>query len=199
MSLSKSCVCSGFYDNDARVFCDLTCLCVFMCSHKLAEVFDSLGYPAIDAIPSLDIGSSPGGWTKLLAERTVRCVSVDPGQLDPTVTALQNVEYLQAKAEDVFDYIRAQGPYGVICCDANDTDACRLVLPVLDLLAPGGLLVLTIKAPNKFVNREQVQKVCGPLEAAACKHWDETFDSMTVYWLLANTDRERVLVARRKK
>jgi hypothetical protein len=36
-----------------------------------------------------------------------------------------------------------------ICCDANDSEASRLVLPVLDLLLPGGLLVLTVKVRRR--------------------------------------------------
>lgn len=127
-------------------------------------------------------------------------MSVDPGKLDPIVTAMKNVEYFPAKAEDVVGALRARGPYSVIACDANDTGASRLVLPVLDLLLPGGLLVLTIKAPNKFVNRAQIQAVCDPLEKALPTGSDgnSAWESINVHWLLANTDRERVVVARRR-
>ena len=48
---------------------------------------------------ALDIGASPGGWTKVLAEHATEVVAVDPGMLDPSVTALPNVRHLVMRSE----------------------------------------------------------------------------------------------------
>ena len=67
----------------------------------------------------------------------------------------------QTKVELVVDEIRAAGPYGIVCCDANvdAVDALPLVGPALPLLATGGILVLTVKCPTKYVTRESLQQL----------------------------------------
>jgi len=58
-------------------------------------------------IIAVDCGSSPGGWTKYLTEQTIydEVFSIDPGEMDESVTALANVHHLRMKALDALPKI----------------------------------------------------------------------------------------------
>jgi hypothetical protein len=105
----------------------------------------------------------------------------------------------QTKVELVVDEIRAAGPYGIVCCDANvdAVDALPLVGPALPLLVTGGILVLTVKCPTKYVTRESLQQLEEGLRESlrAGDGPERTWRDMAVHWLLANTENERTMVA----
>ncbi|MEO5335999.1 MAG: hypothetical protein H7841_03750 [Magnetospirillum sp. WYHS-4] len=63
----------------------------------------------------LDLGSSPGGWTWVLAKLGARVVSLDKAPLDPAVAALPGVEYRRESAF-ALDPL-ALGPVDWLCCD----------------------------------------------------------------------------------
>ena len=86
-------------------------------------------------------------------------------------------------------------PATLLTCDANEPPAAAAscILPLLPLLAPGALVVLTLKLrfPGKekdFATRAAMEKL-GPAGL-------ELIDSS---WLMANTMCERTLLLRRKK
>lgn len=65
---------------------------------KLWEVFTRFErQPGPDQV-CLDLGSSPGGWTYVLAKLGASVISVDKAALHPSVVALRNVRYLQQSA-----------------------------------------------------------------------------------------------------
>jgi 23S rRNA (cytidine2498-2'-O)-methyltransferase len=49
---------------------------------------------------ALDLGAAPGGWTKVLLERGLKVVAVDPVQLAPVLQADKNVEYYSGRAHE---------------------------------------------------------------------------------------------------
>lgn len=63
----------------------------------------------------LDLGSSPGGWTWVLAGLGAKVVSVDKAALDPAIAALPNVEVRRESAFGL-DPV-AFGPVDWLCCD----------------------------------------------------------------------------------
>jgi len=104
---------------------------------KLWEALTVLGtYPKPGEL-CLDLGSSPGGWTWVLARLGARVISVDKAPLDPRVSALPGVEMRQESAFALDP--RALGPIDwlfsdVVCYPARlfrlverwlDADACR--------------------------------------------------------------------------
>ncbi len=56
---------------------------------------------------AFDCGSSPGGWTKYLVEKEgcAKVYSCDPGLLDPSVSALDQVMHLNMRGDDAMDWI----------------------------------------------------------------------------------------------
>ena len=65
---------------------------------KLWEALTSAGRLPQPGERCLDLGSSPGGWTWVLAGLGAQVVSVDKAPLDPAVAGLPNVEFRQASA-----------------------------------------------------------------------------------------------------
>jgi 23S rRNA (cytidine2498-2'-O)-methyltransferase len=60
---------------------------------KLWEALTLLGQRPQPGELCLDLGSSPGGWTWVLAQLGARVISIDKAPLSPQVAALPNVEY----------------------------------------------------------------------------------------------------------
>jgi 23S rRNA (cytidine2498-2'-O)-methyltransferase len=65
---------------------------------KLWEAFTLLGCRPQPGETCLDLGSSPGGWTYVLAQLGARVTSVDKAPLAPQVLRLPNVKFLQQSA-----------------------------------------------------------------------------------------------------
>lgn len=62
---------------------------------KLWETFTLLGEGPAPGQVCVDLGSSPGGWTWVLARMGARVLSVDKAPLDPRVSALPGVDFRQ--------------------------------------------------------------------------------------------------------
>jgi 23S rRNA (cytidine2498-2'-O)-methyltransferase len=65
---------------------------------KLWEALTLLGAHPRPGELCLDLGSSPGGWTWVLAKLRARVISVDKAPLDPAVAAMPGVEVRQESA-----------------------------------------------------------------------------------------------------
>jgi 23S rRNA (cytidine2498-2'-O)-methyltransferase len=65
---------------------------------KLWEAFTVTGVKPLPGDTCLDLGSSPGGWTWVLAGLGARVISVDKAPLDPRIAAMANVEVRQESA-----------------------------------------------------------------------------------------------------
>jgi len=110
---------------------------------------------------ALDLGSAPGGWARVLAERCAEVVAVDPAELDERVGTLPNVVHARQRAEDYC--AEARGPFDLLTCDMNveSSFAGDMLCRYAPLLAEGGEAILTIK----FWSRHRRQHVLGALEA----------------------------------
>ncbi len=65
---------------------------------KLWEAFTLLGVMPMKDELCLDLGSSPGGWTWVLAGLGARVISVDKAPLDPRIAVMPGVEYRSESA-----------------------------------------------------------------------------------------------------
>eukprot|EP00092_Neocalanus_flemingeri_P001968 GFUD01002100.1.p1 GENE.GFUD01002100.1~~GFUD01002100.1.p1 ORF type:complete len:384 (+),score=100.73 GFUD01002100.1:129-1280(+) len=185
---------------------------------KIAEAMQLLSEEEInclfkDHLLAVDVGAAPGGWTGFLAKQAkeVSVISIDPAELDPAVANLDNVLHLQHKAEVVSDgaILGRSGEklvgslwrakFRLLVCDANMDirDTLRdLVLPLSNLLSPGGILIVTIKLGR----RVGVEGVSRKVESAHQLLVEGGFkeDSIRVDWLFGNSKNERTISAVKK-
>jgi 23S rRNA (cytidine2498-2'-O)-methyltransferase len=110
---------------------------------ELLKVFD-LRLPASAA---LDLGASPGGWTRVLRRHGLSVWAVDPADLDPRVAADPGVRHLRTTAGH---FLRAADRRQVFDVLVNDMRmvadrSCGLMIEAAQRLKPGGLAVVTLK------------------------------------------------------
>ncbi len=98
---------------------------------------------------ALDLGASPGGWTRILREREQYVTAVDPGSLHPSLAADRGVRHLRMTAEayladdpDMFDAI-------VNDMRMDGRDSARLMVQAADCLYPHGVALMTVKLPER--------------------------------------------------
>jgi len=123
---------------------------------KLKEAFDLFGISG-PFRATLDIGSSPGGWTKVLSTMSRVTASVDPGILHPAVLNAPGVVHIQKKLEDAIDELKPISPFDLIVCDINapftNISEFESTLGILRMATPLltdiGSFVLTLKMVSK--------------------------------------------------
>ena len=96
----------------------------------------------------LDLGASPGGWTRLLRRAGLEVAAVDPGDLDSRIAADPGVRHVRATAQE---YRCRPGEFGVIVNDMrmDARDSARLMLDYAPCLAPDGIAIMTLKLPHR--------------------------------------------------
>jgi len=115
---------------------------------KLLEAFEVFGVQLPPRGVALDLGASPGGWTRILRGRGQYVTAVDPGALDERVIADGGVRHKRMTAEaylhedpDQFDLI-----VNDMRMDARDS--ARLMVAYAPLLYPHGAVIMTLKLPE---------------------------------------------------
>jgi 23S rRNA (cytidine2498-2'-O)-methyltransferase len=115
---------------------------------KLLEAFEVFGVQLPSHGVALDLGASPGGWTRILRGRGQYVTAVDPGALDNRVAADPGVRHKHMTAEvylhdepDQFDLI-----VNDMRMDARDS--ARLMVAYARLLYPHGAAIMTLKLPE---------------------------------------------------
>ncbi|MGH8902248.1 MAG: SAM-dependent methyltransferase [Egibacteraceae bacterium] len=109
---------------------------------ELFKVFD-LRLPAGGR--ALDLGASPGGWTRVLRRRGFTVWAVDPAELSPRLTADPKVHHMPTTAGN---FLAETGlTFDVVVNDMRMTPArsCEVMLDAAHRLEPGGLAVMTLK------------------------------------------------------
>jgi 23S rRNA (cytidine2498-2'-O)-methyltransferase len=122
---------------------------------KLLEAIEVFGLSLPTEGLALDLGAAPGGWTRLLLDRGLRVIAVDPAALDRRVAARAGVTQIRMTAERyrpsapacrvlVNDMrLRAEASVGIMASYA-------------DRLQPGGIAVMTLKLPERGVTSRAV-------------------------------------------
>ena len=96
--------------------------------YKMQEVleihFPTAGWilPTHKELVAVDVGASPGGWTQYLSPLCAAVVSIDPGQLHPSVLALPNVTHVPHLAESPVTRQALEAlsqPVSLCVCDVN--------------------------------------------------------------------------------
>lgn len=114
---------------------------------KLLEAVSVFGLELPTAGRALDIGASPGGWTRVLAARGLRVDAVDPGELDRRLRSNRLVTHHRKRIQE---YLPGPKPFAAIVNDMkmDARDSIEIMLGFASRLAPDGVAVMTLKMPK---------------------------------------------------
>jgi 23S rRNA (cytidine2498-2'-O)-methyltransferase len=114
---------------------------------KLLEAMTLFGIEYKNGQRALDLGSSPGGWTRVLAEKGYAVTSVDKAPLNPDVLKLKGVNFIKKDAQF---YRCDKDSFDLLTCDINrdPIQTSRTIAAISPGLKPGSPLILTIKFPG---------------------------------------------------
>jgi len=127
---------------------------------KLLEVIDILNLDLSNFDKAIDLGSAPGGWTKVLADSVKEVHSVDPANLDKKVKERQNVKHFNMTTQkylEKFDYSN----FDIITNDMkmDPKESVQIILDFYDRLKVGGFVVMTFKLPKNFTYKSILQNI----------------------------------------
>ena len=96
---------------------------------------------------ALDMGAAPGGWTRVLRQRGLRVIAVDPADLDGRLRRDTGVVHIRKKIEE---YRPGTQQFAVLLNDLrmDALDSVEVMLRLRDNLRPDGLGLMTLKLPQ---------------------------------------------------
>ncbi len=116
---------------------------------KLEELFQLFPLELPAKGQAVDLGASPGGWTRILRQRGMTVWAVDPGDLHPRVAADSGVHHARTTAGEFF---RSTGKTFDLAVNDMRMDPLRTSEVMIDAarhLRPGGLAIVTLKTGNR--------------------------------------------------
>ncbi len=115
---------------------------------KLLEAFSVFGLHLPSSGVALDLGAAPGGWTRVLRQRGMRVVAVDPGDLDARFRHDSGTTHVRKKAEEYLPAVKARYDLLVNDMRMDALDSAEIMLRASDCLLPGAVALLTLKLPQ---------------------------------------------------
>ncbi|MCO1577280.1 cell division protein FtsJ [Crossiella sp. SN42] len=112
---------------------------------KLEELFKLVDLPLPQGGAAVDLGASPGGWTRILRERGLEVWAVDPGDLDPSLLADPLVHHERTTAGRFFERTRTRFALAVNDMRMDAVLSAEVMLDAAEHLLPGALCVVTFK------------------------------------------------------
>jgi 23S rRNA (cytidine2498-2'-O)-methyltransferase len=120
---------------------------------KLQEALEVFGVELPAGGEALDLGASPGGWTRLLLEAGLHVTAVDPAELDPRLDRYSSrLTHHRGDAEQFLKQaLREKRRYATIVSDMrmNAIRAARLLASYAPLLDVAGCVITTLKLPHE--------------------------------------------------
>ncbi|HWD37286.1 MAG TPA: SAM-dependent methyltransferase [Fimbriimonas sp.] len=114
---------------------------------KLLEAFSVFGVDLPSKGRALDIGASPGGWSRILAERGLNVDAVDPGELDPRLANNRRIAHHRRRIQEYSAKVKR---FDVIVNDMkmDARDSIEIMLAFAPHLTFEGVAVITLKMPK---------------------------------------------------
>lgn len=114
---------------------------------KLLEAMSIFAFEFPEKGRALDIGASPGGWTRVLASRGLQVDAVDPGDLDSRLRGNRKVTHIRKRIQE---YVTGTKAFAAIVNDMkmDARDSIEIMLGFAGRLAPYGVAVMTLKMPR---------------------------------------------------
>lgn len=149
---------------------------------KLLEAFEVFQLKDLHCEKALDLGASPGGWTRVLAEMGCKVTAVDRAPLDPAIQKLKGVRFIK---KDAVHFRDEKETYDIIVNDMNrdPQQSAKAVIIVSETLKHNGLLIMTIKLQGKS-SEKLIAKTLDTLK--------ESFEILSVRQLYHNRDEVTV-------
>ncbi|WP_157357288.1 SAM-dependent methyltransferase [Amycolatopsis nigrescens] len=120
---------------------------------KLEEAFQTFAVVPPAGGTAVDLGASPGGWTRILRGHGLTVYAVDPGDLDDRLRQDRGVRHIRTTAGEFFRNERQQFDMVVDDMKMAPELSCRIVLDAAERLRPGGMAVITLKlSPQRPVD-----------------------------------------------
>ncbi|TDW14376.1 SAM-dependent methyltransferase [Kribbella kalugense] len=116
---------------------------------KLEEAIATFGLELPAAGKAVDLGASPGGWTRILRQHGQEVWSVDPGSLDPRLRGDRRIHHEATTAGRFFAANRVRFDVVVNDMRMDQELSARMMLDAAGHLASGGLAVVTLKGGGK--------------------------------------------------
>ena len=112
---------------------------------KLEELFVLDVAPIPTQGTAIDLGASPGGWTRLLRARGLRVIAVDPGRLDPRLGGDPGVNYVATTSGPFLESLRQ--PIDLVVNDMRMAPAlsCQLMRQAAQHVRRDGFGIMTLK------------------------------------------------------
>ena len=112
---------------------------------KLEELFRTTDLRPPDHGLALDLGASPGGWTRILRGYGLNVVAVDPADLDPRLRSDRGIRHVRTTSRPFLE--ETSDTFEVIVNDMRMDPAMSvdLMVDAAAHLQPGGMLVMTLK------------------------------------------------------
>jgi 23S rRNA (cytidine2498-2'-O)-methyltransferase len=118
---------------------------------KLLEALEVFGVSLPSEGWALDLGSAPGGWTRLLLEAGLQVISVDPAKLDSRLMGYSRLKHYRGYAENYLDEaIKKRITFDIIVNDMrmDARDAARLLVEAAACLTGNGFVISVLKLPH---------------------------------------------------
>jgi 23S rRNA (cytidine2498-2'-O)-methyltransferase len=112
---------------------------------KLEELFQTFSLDLPTAGRAVDLGASPGGWTRILRGHGLEVWAVDPGDLDARVAGDRRVHHARTTAGEFFRSTDVRFDLAVNDMKMDPTMSCRVMLTTAPHLRPGALAIVTLK------------------------------------------------------
>lgn len=117
---------------------------------KLEEALQVLDVSLPDAGYALDLGASPGGWTRLLRARGLTVYAVDPAPLHPRIEEDPQVVHVPATAGVFLGQTSRLFDLAVNDMRMTPERSCSVMLRASPHLRPSGTMIMTLKiAPRR--------------------------------------------------
>ncbi|MEU4607944.1 SAM-dependent methyltransferase [Kribbella sp. NPDC023972] len=116
---------------------------------KLEEAIATFGLELPPGGKALDLGASPGGWTRILRQHGQEVWSVDPGSLDPRLRGDRRIHHAATTAGRFFAENRVRFDVVVNDMRMDQVMSARMMLDAAAHLRRGGLAIVTLKGGGK--------------------------------------------------
>lgn len=116
---------------------------------KLEEAIATFGLDLPAGGKAVDLGASPGGWTRILRLHGQEVWSVDPGALDPRLRGDRRIHHAATTAGRFFAQNRVRFDVVVNDMRMDQVLSARMMVDAAAHLRRGGLAVVTLKGGGK--------------------------------------------------